>query len=229
MRISSGFVLGLCALAVLVPGCSEHPTSPISSSDHEFTGVPARSASGHSQEAIDELAPPPEAQNPAPPGRTVYEWHRPCIPYQPGYWTPEEPRPARWLFDVWLVSREQVVAAGGEIVHEYHLPVIRARLPVSAVPTLVANRVRSAEDTPNEYILSDVIIGFVQPPTDQDLEFLQSLGVTGFYPGYLGAAWGMAQRVPDESIPDILANPRVRYVELNIGGCIQSSDRRASS
>ena len=161
-----------------------------------------------------------------------YRWTS-CVPvnsypYDPdAAWYPEKPKAATALFDVFLGSRDAVLASGGQIVHEFNMPVIRAYVPVAAVPTLQANFVQSVEGSPNEFTLSEILVTFPQPSSTEDVDFLLSLGaasVTDTYPWPTSYPYKsyLVKSMPDESIPAIRANPRVRYVELNLVACLDS-------
>jgi hypothetical protein len=160
-----------------------------------------------------------------PAGKVQYLW-TPCVDNShpnasSGGWYPEEPKAANALFDVFLGSRDAILASGGQIVHEFNLPVVRAHLPVSAVPTLQANFVQSVEGPPNEFILSEILVGFLQPSSTDDADFLLNLGAASVAEVYPGSSSYLVRSIPDESIPAIRANPRVRYVTLNLVACPQ--------
>ena len=186
------FLTGTCGVAMaVVLGCSDQPLSP--SRD--------------------------------PVGKVQYLW-TPCVDNSHpnasnGGWYPEEPKAANALFDVFLGSRDAILASGGQIVHEFNMPVVRAHLPVSAVPTLQANFVQSVEGPPNEFILSEILVGFLQPSTTDDADFLLNLGAASVAEVYPGFSSYLVKSIPDESIPAIRANPRVRYVTLNLVACPQ--------
>jgi len=160
------------------------------------------------------------------PAGVQYLW-TPCVSVQSylpdpnGGWHPERPKATNALFDVFLGSRDAILASGGQIVHEFNLPVIRAHLPVSAVPTLQANFVQSVEGSPNEFTLSEIVVGFLQPSSTDDADFLLSLGAASVAEGYPGSSSYLVKSMPDEAIPAIRANSRVRYVELNLVACPQ--------
>jgi hypothetical protein len=184
------FLVGICGVATaVVLGCSDHTLSP----------------------------------SPDPAG-VQYLW-TPCVsvqsyPYDPNSgWYPERPKAANALFDVFLGSRDAILASGGQIVHEFNLPVIRAHLPVSAVPTLQANFVQSVEGSPNEFTLSEIVVGFLQPSSTDDADFLLNLGAASVAEIYPGSSSYLVRSMPDEAIPAIRANSRVRYVELNLVAC----------
>jgi len=193
-------LVGICGVAMaFVVGCSDHTMSP---------------------------SPSPSSD----PARVQYLW-TPCVavnsypPDPDGGWHPEKPKAATALFDVFLGSRDAVLASGGQIVHEFNMPVIRAYVPVAAVPTLQANFVQSVEGSPNEFTLSEILVTFPQPSSTEDVDFLLSLGaasVTDTYPWPTSYPYKsyLVKSMPDESIPAIRANPRVRHVELNLVACL---------
>jgi hypothetical protein len=163
----------------------------------------------------------------SPPGRTAYTWQPPCnsIGRNPSGWDPEDPRRATGLFDVYWGSnedgptegqRDAILGVGGQIVYEFHVPAVRARLRVSAVPTIGAGRVESVEDPTHHIVRVDV--NFSTPISELDQEFLESLGATIVVVS--SAYHFLLLAVPDESIPEIRAHPGVAGVFFaDIEGC----------
>jgi len=157
---------------------------------------------------FSQAAPPAHS----PPGRTVYLFI--C-----GTWEPEEPKAAWGLFDVFFgihggpteAQLHAIQNAGGRIVYEFNLPVVRARLPVSAVPLVEAEYVQSVS-RPNVHA-DDVIIGIPLPLSDLDRQFLDDIGAIVLNEfDFIDAIHAI---VPDESIPALALLPGVSYIELN--------------
>ncbi len=140
-------------------------------------------------------------------------------------WTPAQPVAAVDLFDVFgpsNVLRQAVLQAGGRIVHEFNVPTVRARLRVSEIPGLPLGFYAISVEQPNRYPV-DAIIGFRAAVTDTDRAFLASVGATILKEyRFIHAVHAI---VPDEAIPAVRANPSVRYVELNVIGCLLGSQR----
>jgi hypothetical protein len=165
-------------------------------------------------------SPDTEAQRPIelPPGQTDYF-------YRCGGWEPEEPRAAVGLFDIFYGRRtaedpddgpydwhrEDVRSVGGRIVHEFNLPVLRARLRVSEIPKLRAGFLISV-DRPRDHTI-DGLIGIPLPLSESHQSALDELGVTIL--GEITTINVLHAFFPDESIPAIRALDGVRYVEYN--------------
>lgn len=149
---------------------------------------------------------------------------RPAPLYMCGTWL-STPPPEVGLYDVYLpyggetggylgpsdTLRQIVIRAGGTIVHEFNFPAVRAEVRVSNVAgTLPNGGYILTVDDPNQYPV-DAFVGFQSAVTDTDRVFLTSLGATIVDEFGFGAA--VEAIVPDEAIPTVRANPRVKYVE----------------
>jgi len=142
-----------------------------------------------------------------------------------GRWWPSAPEPALGLFDVHLPRytaddpdtgprREQlqaIVAAGGTIVHSFHVDAVRTILPTLAVPDLVAAKVRGVT-VPQDYSIS-AFVGF-RDAIDPTVVTRRGGTVTAVYQS-IGAIYAIVQ---DQVIPGIRAEPAVRYFEHDGGG-----------
>jgi hypothetical protein len=109
-------------------------------------------------------------------------------------------------------------AAGGHVIHAFHVPALRAILRPSAVPGLGAAAVRGVPDVQRFPV--HVRIGIWRPITDADIEWIDSLG--GVVTGRAGDDDVLVAVVPDPAIPVIRANvERVRYVDPGeADGCL---------
>lgn len=113
-----------------------------------------------------------------------------------------------------------VSGRGGIVLHRFNVPAVRAYIQLSRIPDLVASEfwvsVRAVPN-PRRYDL-DVLVGFVTPLRESDLEQFQRLGgriTTRF--SFIDAIGGV---LPDRSIPALRASDRTRYVEPNGIACL---------
>ena len=145
------------------------------------------------------------------------------VSYVCGGWSPSQPTVSLGLFDVFwglegpgdvgtgpkLKHQAAVLDAGGTIVHEFHVPMIRAILAPRSVPGLGANMVTGVPDA--TVFTVNVGVGYNRGFTDGDIELFESLG------GVVTHQWafinGIAGELPDSAIPILRARPEVRYVE----------------
>jgi hypothetical protein len=195
MKTTLLLLLGLL-LALAVQGCVQTPiesNSPLGS---------------HERSAAAPISPP---------GRATYIFA--C-----DTWTPEVPMANAALYDVFFgvtdpldpgeepseEDRKAIDAAGGTILYEFNVPMIRARLKTSVVQQLEANFVRSVAN-PRAYMV-DALIGMPVPLLDEDRLFLEALGAEILHE--IGTL-GISAIVPDEAVPLIRAHAGVRYVEQN--------------
>jgi hypothetical protein len=157
----------------------------------------------------------------SPPGRTIYVWISPCSGFDIE-WSPEPPKRAEGIFDLYGVggegTRSVIQQLGGKVIYEFHVPVVRALLPVSALAATGANWARSVEGQDLLDHMVTVILGIPTPLSDSDRQFLEGLGATIIYEWT--AVNAVYISVPDESIPAILLHPGVWDLELNIYGCL---------
>jgi len=141
-----------------------------------------------------------------------------------GSWSPCRPNPAAAVFDLDMSAHGSVEAirqAGGTIVHEFNVPIVRALLPVDAIPGLVSSRqISAAFEVPPESALDfGGFIGIPLPLTSDDREFLASAGVTIKHEfTSIDAVFAL---IPDAAVPAIRIRPGVRYVEINGVACAE--------
>ena len=137
-------------------------------------------------------------------------------------WVPAEPEQEFGLFDViWggegparRSHREQIRQAGGEVVHSFQLPKVRAILPVHRVPELNAYQVRGVPDV--EDLSVGVGLLLRSEVTEEDLAWITSLG--GEILRVLRTVPIVQATVPDARIPEIRAHGRVEDVSLSGAG-----------
>ena len=162
----------------------------------------------------------------APSARTIYQ-------YACGQWSPEEPKPAQGLVDV-LFSKgggtddpptqaqlDAITAAGGKIVHAYHVPMVRARLRIESVGLLAANTAALVNSVTlvkkNKEHPVDAQVRMDGPLSDADRDFLEDVGavvVAEFGTGFNAI-------VPDEAIPAIRSHAGVELLEVSRIFCPQ--------
>lgn len=145
--------------------------------------------------------------------------------YVCGRWFPFEPPVELGLFDVHFGRRspadpetgptekhlKAILDAGGTIVHRFHVPSVRAVLPVRAVPSLDAftRGVTDAED-----LSLPVSVGF-KSTVDPSVVSRRGGIITGIHSA-LGSLHAIVQ---DRVIPSIRSESSVKWVEF-IGGPI---------
>jgi len=153
---------------------------------------------------------------------------RQSVQYGCNGWAPARPQVSLGLFDIyWGRSTEQdaddgpraehlrrVLQVGGTIVHKYHVTMVRAILPPSAVPVLGANAVRGVTDS-RKYNTA-VFVGF-RSQIDQNRILARGGTITHVY------SFGIAAVLPDAAIPSLRRDPSVSYVESSVGTvCLQN-------
>ena len=152
------------------------------------------------------------------------------VRYACGGWFPSEPTVSLGLFDLfWGLEgpddagtrpkpehRTAVLEVGGTIVHQFHLPMIRAILAPSSVSELGTNMATGVPDA-TAFTL-DVAVGYSRSVTDDDIALFESLGgvVTHQFINF-DAITGV---LPDSAIPILRARPEVRFVEGNGVSCL---------
>lgn len=148
-----------------------------------------------------------------------------------GDWSPSEPDVALGLFDVFWGQegsedpgtgprpehRAAVLAAGGTVVHEFHVPMIRAILPPERVPDLDANLVTGVQDATAFRV--DVFVGYGRAVTPEDIAFFESLG--GVVTRRYANIHLFSGHVPNAAIAPLRARSEVAYVEGIGVGCRQ--------
>src|SRR5262249_53825246 len=120
-----------------------------------------------------------------------------------------------------LDARAAIERAGGKILHEYYVPMIRARLPVSAVPGLWSSRAIGAAfevpaGKPPEF---NGCIITTMAASDADLSFFQSVGVR-LWPGANAGGHTTIATIPDGVVPAILSHPGVQAVYRTSTVCV---------
>lgn len=159
------------------------------------------------------IAPPPPRQIPV--GPAIYGCEG---------WSPYEPPVEKAIFDFRvagtdgpsMAARQAILKAEGIILHEYHVPMIRALIRVRAVLSLhmgpdhtsfSARQVQPGDGTEVE-----TVIGIPAPLSAEDRGFLESRDVKILreYP-QIGAIKAIA---PDEVIPAIRSHDTVRFVDV---------------
>jgi len=135
-----------------------------------------------------------------------------------GHWSPCRPDSATATFDLDVIapgSVEAIRKAGGTIVHEFNVPIVRAFLPVDAIPGLVNSRQVWAafEVPPGSGLDFRGIIAFSLPLTSDDREFLASAGVT--IKQEIPWVDALTALIPDAAVPAIRMRPGVRHVEID--------------
>jgi hypothetical protein len=154
------------------------------------------------------------------------------VRYTCGGWS-SQPTVSLGLFDVFwglegpddvrtgpkLKHQAAVLDAGGTIVHEFHVPMIRAVLAPRRVPELGANMVTGVPDA--TVFTVNVTVGYNRGFTDGDIELFESLG------GVVTHQWafinGIAGELPDSAIPILRARPEVLYVDGSGVACLAGS------
>jgi hypothetical protein len=123
---------------------------------------------------------------------------------------------------------ELVRRHGGNVVHEYRIPAVRARMVLSRIPGLVREGfwvlVRDVPDQTRYDV--PLMIGFGRALTDADAAvFAERGGLLRHRFESLAILGGI---LPDRSIPPYQADPAVRYVEADhvacLGGGIEQGD-----
>ncbi len=152
------------------------------------------------------------------------------VRYACGGWSPSEPNVNLGLFDIFWGLRElgdvgtgprsehraAVLEAGGTLVHQFNVPMIRAILSLRRVPELGANLVTGVPDA--SVFIVDVGVGYSRRLTDSDIDFFESLG--GAVTHRFTSINAIAGELPDSAIPMLRARPEVRYVEGNGVSCL---------
>lgn len=143
--------------------------------------------------------------------------------YACGSWSPQKPAVGVAVFDLHVIGsdpRAAIEGAGGTVLHEYQVPLVRARLTVRAVQDLHAAGAvwfarQVGERQPLEF---DGVVAIPTPLSPADLDFLAAAGVTVVEVAYGGGAF--RARIPDAATPALRQYPGVRYVELNTVACV---------
>lgn len=144
-------------------------------------------------------------------------------------WFPKEPSEPTVLADVLFSDnaigepsdrplerhRQRIREAGGTIVFEYHVTMIRAMLPVSGIPSLRANSVRVVRD--DEPYVVQISVRFRAPVTDEDIEWLEALGGVQIRRSLL-SNW-VSATVADDVLPLLRRDPRVDLVDSTAFAC----------
>lgn len=154
------------------------------------------------------------------------------VEYSCDLWSPEEPEVEYGLFDVlWprgdvndshdepsASQRQTILDAGGTIVHTFNVPMIRAILPVAAIPEafwgpISVTGVPDADEFPVA-----VFVGFYASDLSDIASVIESFdGVVHSVSAFTRAA---SATVPDESIPGLRDHPLTAYVQsFGAGSC----------
>lgn len=150
-----------------------------------------------------------------------------AVSFACGSWFPSQPATSLGLFDVELArndgdlddgpSRNQlrsIVRSGGTVIHSFHVDMVRAILPLAAVPALGASRVRGVT-APHDLTVR-VFVGFHGAI---DGSAILDLG------GVIASMFGqtVVAVLPDAAIPVLRRRPSIRYVEQVGSGCLLAS------
>ncbi len=156
------------------------------------------------------------------------------IIYACGDWSPAAPRGEFGLFDViWSPMTperrvaegptvEQVRAVedvGGRVVHEFHIPMVRAILRPETAPVLGANMVRGVPDAGAHPVR--VFIHYGGWVTDADEQMIENLG--GTVTAHLTHIHSLGAIVPDSAISVLRTQGSVLHVS-GVGegtGCLE--------
>jgi hypothetical protein len=139
-------------------------------------------------------------------------------------WQHCRPQAATATFDL-LVSGagglDAIRQAGGTVLHEFNVPLVRATLPVDAVPTLWHDRWinHAREVAPESPFEFEGLIVLPLPLSTADREFLELSGVSITYESRAL----IVARIPDAAVPTIRNHPGVRFVEANGYECGDAS------
>lgn len=142
-----------------------------------------------------------------------------------GSWSPQEPTVGVAVFDLHVPGadpRQAIRDAGGVILHEYGVPLLRVRLRVDAVRDLYGVRYlwsarQVSEDQPPQF---DGIVGTSTPLSAADRDFLESVGVIVLQE-YPGGVRFIRALIPDAAVPALRQYPGVSSVEVNSLACTQ--------
>jgi len=130
-------------------------------------------------------------------------------------WRPCEPSVVTAVFEIQAAGpaiRDAIERAGGTVLHEYHVTLIRARLHVSSVPALVRRSV-ALQVRPDQGLEFDGLITFPHSVTTSDRGFLESIGVTVLRE--FQSIPVIYALIPDAAVPAILSRAEGMYVEVN--------------
>ena len=125
-------------------------------------------------------------------------------------------------------QRHAIGEMGGRVRYEFHLPCIRAWLPVARVPELVKGRTTSAPvPHPQEYLVP-IAIRINPPLSEAGQAFLETMGATEIVvreelPEFVSAI------VPDKSLPALYAYGEFKMVFYSrVNGCGLSDEPGAN-
>lgn len=161
------------------------------------------------------VPPEPPAPDPPPnPGNALFV----C-----GKWSPQAPTVELAAFDLLVVGDapiEEIRRAGGTVLHAYQVPLVRALVPVDAIPRLGSGLhiVHAQEVSVDGPLAFRGSVGFVGAATDADVELLRQLGVTDMRVGYRGLY--VEGDIPDAAVGAIRDHERVRWVEAKSYACL---------
>ncbi len=154
--------------------------------------------------------------------------------YKCGRWFPAPPEQSRGLFDIFLSfdytedgmeawrdhgmepwQRHMVESAGGVIIHEFHVPVVRVLIEAADLPPMnkYARGVTDIDDYPVRLTFM-----FKSAITQEDRDFLLAMGARDLEEYALDPFTTpevMVAVVPDGGVPAVLAWDRLVYVETN--------------
>jgi hypothetical protein len=152
-----------------------------------------------------------------------------------GRWSPHDPGAGVALLDFLTLGEAPgggptdaavgaITGAGGQIIYEFHVPMVRALVDLPRVPSLLGglynpSTVLAAARTVNDQYRFDasLIVMLTHPVSEEDIRSVQALGatVTNIFRGFAG----YAVTIPDAAIPALRALARVKRLELNGYGC----------
>lgn len=114
----------------------------------------------------------------------------------------------------------EVESHGGQPLHSFNVPAVRARIILSKIPDLVRNgfwiTVRDVPDA-SRYDL-DLMVGFSGPITEADLDLVTDLG--GRVNLRLDASDMLSIYLPDRMVPELRNRSNVTFVEVNGVTCV---------
>jgi hypothetical protein len=136
-----------------------------------------------------------------------------------GGWDPFEPPATTVLMDILpRMPLAEAVAEleriGARIVHVWHLSIVRAELPPSAVASLAYDARRRQEHDPLEW---SVFVGLDRPPTPADTLRLREEGGHGFR--LFSSISAISGTLPDAAIPRVRAWDEVTSILPNFRLC----------
>ncbi len=152
------------------------------------------------------------------------------VKYACSRWSPAEPAGDFGLFDIFWGNgvagvqlegpterhREALADAGGILVREFYLPMVRAIVRPERVPQLSANITTGVPDA-GEYQV-EVHVGYASRARDVVVAFIESLD--GDVTHVFDITPALVATLSNDVIPELRAHPDVAYVEGSGVGCL---------